>query len=99
MRHLDRMADRPAIDAPRQLGEKRREIVFLEFLARVELPKDRSELFFNSSTPLAKKRSIDSPASASTRRWVANRGPLTENTKSSGVSAAHFRKLSGFWVA
>jgi hypothetical protein len=38
------MADGHAINALRQLGEKRREIVFLEFLARVTLPKDRSEL-------------------------------------------------------
>jgi hypothetical protein len=44
MPHLNGMADGHAIKALRQLGEKCREIVFLEFLARVALPKDRSEL-------------------------------------------------------
>ncbi len=37
--------------------------------------------------PLPMKRSTDSPASASTRRLVAKRLALSENTKSSGVSA------------
>ena len=50
----------------------------------------------NSSTPEAKKRLIESPASASTRRLVAKRGPLTENTKPSGVSRDHLRNVSGF---
>ena len=53
-------------------------------------------LSFSSMTPLAKKRSIDSPASASTLRLVAKRGPFTAKTKSSGVSSCHLRKLSGF---
>src|SRR5271163_4883391 len=49
----------------------------------------------SSSTPLAKKRDIESPASASRRRLVAKRGPFTAKTKSSGVSSRHFMKLSG----
>ena len=53
-------------------------------------------LSFSSITPLPKKRSTDSPASASTRRLVAKRGPLTAKTKSSGVSSCHLRKLAGF---
>ena len=47
-------------------------------------------------TPVAKKRSTDSPASASTRRLVAKRGPFTAKTKSSGVSSRQRAKLSGF---
>jgi hypothetical protein len=39
---------------------------------------------------------MESPASASTRRLVAKRGPFTENTNPSGTSRAHLRKLSGF---
>ena len=39
---------------------------------------------------------MELPASARTRRLVAKRGPLTENTKPSGTVAAHLRKLSGF---
>ena len=50
----------------------------------------------SSITPVRKNRSTDSPASASTLRLVANRGPLTAKTKSSGVSSTHLRKLSGF---
>jgi hypothetical protein len=49
----------------------------------------------SSITPVAKNRSIVGPASASTRRCVAKRGALSENTKSSGVSARQRRKLSG----
>src|SRR5260221_8887314 len=48
---------------------------------------------FNSNTPLAKKRSIDGPASASTRRLVANCGPLSENTKSIERSEEHTSEL------
>ena len=48
------------------------------------------------STPLAKKRSIDSPALASTRRLVAKRGAFSAKTKSSGVSSCHLAKLAGF---
>ena len=51
---------------------------------------------FSAMTPLAKKRSIESPKSASTRRLVAKRGPLTEKTKPSGVSSCQRAKLSGF---
>jgi hypothetical protein len=51
----------------------------------------------SSVTPLEKNRSIDGAASASTRRLVAKRGPLTEKTKSSGVSSRHLMKLSGFF--
>jgi hypothetical protein len=50
---------------------------------------------FSCSTPLAKKRSTDAPASASTRRFTAKRGPLTANTKPSGVSSRQRAKLSG----
>ena len=46
--------------------------------------------------PLPTKRSIDSPASASTRRLVAKREAFSENTKSSGVSSRHFAKVAGF---
>ena len=49
----------------------------------------------SSSTPLAKNRSIEEPASASTRRLVANCGPLSENTKSSGVSSGPFAEARG----
>jgi hypothetical protein len=37
------------------------------------------------------------PASASILRLVAKRGPFSENTKPSGVSSAHLRKVEGFW--
>ncbi len=42
-------------------------------------------------------RSMDSPASPSTRRLVVKRDPLRVKIKSSGVSPAHLRKVSGFW--
>ena len=42
----------------------------------------------SASTPLAKKFATGTRTSASFFRCVTNRGPLTENTKSSGVSAA-----------
>ena len=48
--------------------------------------------------PVVKNRAIDSPASASTRRLTAKRGPLRLNWKSSGVSSCHFWKLAGFWL-
>ena len=38
---------------------------------------------------------MESPASFSTRRLVAKRGPLTENTKPSGTSLAHLRNFAG----
>jgi hypothetical protein len=41
---------------------------------------------------------MDSPASASTFRLVVKREPLTEKTKSSGVSSCHLRQLSGLKV-
>jgi len=51
---------------------------------------------FSSSTPPPRNRSTDAPASASTRRLVANRGPFTANKKPSGVSSRQRAKLSGF---
>ncbi len=48
--------------------------------------------------PLPMKRCTDSPASASTRRLVANLLAFSEKTKSSGVSFRHFAKVAGFCV-
>jgi len=39
---------------------------------------------------------MDGPASASTRRLVAKRGPFSVKTKSSGVSSCQRAKLSSF---
>jgi len=49
----------------------------------------------SSVMPLSTKRPIDTPASASTRRWVAKREAFSENMKSSGVSSRHFAKVAG----
>jgi hypothetical protein len=48
--------------------------------------------------PLLTKRSIDSPASASTRRLVAKRLAFSEKTKPSGVWSRHLAKVAGFCV-
>ncbi len=50
----------------------------------------------SNSTPLFRNFMMLSPASASTRRLVAKRGPLAAKAKSSGTSPCHLRKLSGF---
>jgi hypothetical protein len=52
----------------------------------------------SSATPLAKKRSIEEADSASARRLVAKRDPLTAKTNPSGAVARHLAKLSRFWV-
>ena len=49
----------------------------------------------SASTPEAKKLASGASTPASFFMWVTNRGPLTENRKSSGVSAAHFAYDSG----
>ena len=50
----------------------------------------------SSAMPLAKKRSIDSPASPSTLRLVEYCEALTLKTKPSGVASRHLAKLAGF---
>ena len=45
--------------------------------------------------PWFTKRSTDSPASASTRRFVAKREAFSENTKSSGTLSRHLAKVAG----
>ncbi len=52
----------------------------------------------SSVMPLPMKRATDSPASASTRRLVAKREALSENTKSSGVLSRHLATLFGLGV-
>ena len=52
----------------------------------------------SSVTPLSMKRRIDSPAVESSLRLVAKREAFIENTKPSGVSSRHLRKLSGLKV-
>jgi len=81
-----------AFDVPWQKLEEAGAIIRLEFLGWVELPEDRPELATQFENA-AGEETLDSPASASTRRCVAARGAFTENTKSSGVSPAHLRKL------
>lgn len=48
--------------------------------------------------PDNRNRSIDSPASASTRRLVTKRVAFSEKMKPSGTSAAHLAKTAGFCV-
>jgi hypothetical protein len=45
--------------------------------------------------PLVTNFSMEGPASARTRRLVAERGPFSVKTKSSGVSSYQRAKLSG----
>ena len=52
----------------------------------------------SSATPLSMKRMTESPASASTRRLVAKRLALSENTKPSGAVSRHFAKVAGLKV-
>ena len=52
----------------------------------------------SSPMPLPTKRSIDSRAPASSRRLVAKRWALSENTKPSGVSSRHLAKVGGLKV-
>ena len=47
------------------------------------------------NTPDAKKLAIGASISRRRFMWVMKRGPLTVNTKSSGVSAYHWRQLEG----
>ena len=94
MAHLDRMAQLAAVLLLRQQRRKGPKSAGVEFLGRRELPQDRAELLPSSVRPLPRKRSIESPASASTRRLVAKRMAFSEKTKSSGVSSAHVRSSS-----
>ena len=52
-------------------------------------------LSLSSAMPLSAKRAIESPASASTRRFVAKRLALSENMKPSGVSQYHLATVGG----
>ncbi|MNT63948.1 hypothetical protein D3C72_2018040 [compost metagenome] len=55
-------------------------------------------LSFSSEMPLSTNRVIESPASASTRRFVAKRLALSENMKPSGVSPCHLANVGGLKV-
>ena len=81
-----------------QGGEKGGKIVGLEFLPRVELPEDRPKLGFELRYA-AREEALDRIAGLGEDAAMGGVArPLSENTKSSGVSPAHLRKLSGFCV-
>ena len=98
MARLNRVPQRSAADVLWQQGKKGVEERRVEFLGRQELPQDGAEFVRSSITPLAKKRSIDSPASFGVFRITAKRGALTLKMKPSGVSSRHLAKLAALCV-
>src|SRR5579871_974855 len=94
--HFDDMPQDALIDCRWQQGQNASKSLLAKRRNGGNCHNIGPSLCCNSSTPLARKRSIAGPADANSRRWVAKRGALTENTKSAGVSSCHRRKLPGF---
>ena len=97
--HLDDVAELAAVERAGQQFEKAAEIGLVEFLERGELPEQGAELVAELGHAGIEK-SLDRirRLRASTRRLVTKREPLMENTKPSGTSLAHLRKVAGVCV-
>ena len=96
MAALDDMAERPAAALARQQVEEGGEIVLVEARRRRQLPQDRPELGAELEHAPREEPLDQGAASPSAPRYVGKRGPFSEKTKSSGVSACQLRKLAGF---
>ena len=91
MAHLDDVTQRLAAELCRQQFEEAAEVAGIEYLGGCELPEQGAEMPAEFGYAGIKKALIESPASLSTRRLVAKRGPFSENLKPFGTSLAHLR--------
>ena len=97
MPHFDRVANGAAIDFLRQQREKFSEVFGVELLRRHKLPVDRAELFFELRDAAGEEPCDQSPGLGQCAAIGCETRPLERETKPSGVSSYHLRKLSGFW--